>query len=343
MAGKRTKGSAGRSPGQIGHAVDLLVLDGFFASGFSVTLDVLATANVISEALGGRAPFRWTTRSLDGRPVRSSAGAVLEVDGEVDDADGHLWMVFGQGMADAARVLTDVERPDSRALTARLPDAHARGVTVAASCSSTFLLAEAGLLDDTTATTCWWLAPLFRERYPKVDLRADAIVCAHEHVVTAGAAMAQLDLALAIVRRHAGHEVAHACARYLVIDDARVSQAPYLIIEHLSRHDEVVARAERWMAERLATPIDLRAAARAVGVSERTLARRFVAATGLAPARFLRRLRIENAARLLATTDLPIEQVAERVGYEDERAFRRAFGRDQRRSPAEYRRAHRSE
>ncbi|MBX3275344.1 MAG: helix-turn-helix domain-containing protein [Sandaracinaceae bacterium] len=338
-----TKGPDGRAGGRDGRtAVDLVVLDGFLASGFSVTLDVLATANVLAEALGEPAPFRWRTASLGGGPVRSSAGVLLEVDGDVEGADGDVWMVFGQGMASPERVLSDVARPDSRALSARLPAVQGRGATVAASCSSTFLLAEAGLLDGVTATTCWWLAPIFRARYPQVDLRMEAIVCAHERVATAGAAMAQLDLALAVVRRRAGHAIAHACARYLVIDDARSSQAPYLVLEHLSRHDEVVARAERWMSERLARPIELRDAARAAGVSERTLARRFVATTGLAPARFLRRLRIETAARLLATTDLSIARVAEEVGYDDERAFRRAFAREVRRSPAEHRRAHRT-
>ncbi|MEZ4336959.1 MAG: helix-turn-helix domain-containing protein [Sandaracinaceae bacterium] len=341
--GAATKGSSGRSAGRTGQErIELLVLDGFFASGFSVTLDVLATANVVAEALGGEAPFAWTTRSLEGRPVRSSAGARLEVDGDADGAEGGLWMVFGQGMASAERVLADVARDDSRALTRRIREAHAGGATVAASCSSTFLLAEAGVLDGAVATTCWWLAPIFRERYPRVDLRAESIVCADERVVTAGAAMAQLDLALAIVRRRAGHALAHACARYLVIDDARTSQTPYLVLEHLSRHDALVARAERFMSEHLARPLEITEVAKAVGASERTLTRRFAATVGLSPARFLRRLRLETAERLLATTDLPIAEIAERVGYEDERAFRRAFGRREGRSPADYRRAHRA-
>ncbi len=217
--------------GKVGHIdVQLAVLDGFFASGLSVTADVLATSNVIGAALApGRHPlFRWSIRTVHGGPVRSSSGVEIRADAALDPAAGEIVIAFGPGMADAERVLADVLRPDARALTSVLRGAHQRGAQVAASCSSTFLLAEAGLLDGGEATTSWWLAPLFRSRYPAIRLRADEIVCASGTVLTAAAAMAQLDLSLVLVRRLVGHEVAHACARYLVIDEARNSQAPFL-------------------------------------------------------------------------------------------------------------------
>jgi transcriptional regulator GlxA family with amidase domain len=324
--------------------VQLVVLDGFFASGLSVTADVLATSNVIGAALGPgpRPQFRWSVRTIDGGPVRSSAGMEIRADGVVDPAAGEVVVVFGPGMADVGRVLADVARPDARALAPVLRAAHGRGALVAASCSSTFLLAETGLLDGGEATTSWWLAPLFRGRYRAVRLRADAIVCDAGTVFTAGAAMAQLDLSLVLVRRLVGHEVAHACARYLVIDEARSSQAPFLVMEHLTRHDELVARAEQWMSAHLDRAIELTDVARALGCSERTLARHFVAATGLSPLRFVRRLRLETAARLLATTALAVAEVAGLVGYDDERAFRRAFLAHFGRSPIAHRRANRA-
>ena len=324
--------------------VQLVALDGFFAAGLGVTADVLATSNVIAAALAPGAPptFRWSVRTVDGGPVRSSAGLELRAAGPVDPTAGEIVVVFGPGMADVGRVLADVARPDARALVPVLRAAHDRGALLAASCSSTFLLAESGLLDGREATTSWWLAPLFRGRYRAVRLRADAIVCSAGAVLTAGAAMAQLDLSLALVRRFAGHEVAHACARYLVIDEARGSQAPFLVMEHLSRHDDLVARAERWMAAHLDRPIELTDVARALGCSERTLARHFVATTGLSPLRFVRRLRLETAARLLATTALAVAEVATLAGYDDERAFRRAFLAHFGKTPIAHRRAHRT-
>lgn len=339
------KGSDGQIAGRVGQIdVQLAVLDGFFASGLSVTADVLATSNVISAALapGSHPVFRWSVRTVDGGPVRSSAGMELRADDVIDPSAGEIVAVFGPGMADVGRVLADVARPDARALAPVLRAAHERGALVAASCSSTFLLAESGLLDGGEATTSWWLAPLFRSRYRAVRLRVDEIVCASGTVITAGAAMAQLDLSLGLVRRLIGHEVAHAVARYLVIDEARNSQAPFLVMEHLTRHDELVARAEQWMGAHLDRSIELTDVARALACSERTLTRHFVAATGLSPVRFVRRLRLETAARLLATTALAVAEVAHQVGYDDERAFRRAFIAHFGRSPIAHRRAHRT-
>ncbi|MFO0550513.1 MAG: helix-turn-helix domain-containing protein [Polyangiaceae bacterium] len=322
--------------------VEMILMEGLFASALAVTTDVLATANIVGRALAAEraVTFEWRLRTVDGGSIRSSAGSVVASDGkpELDRAD--IVFVFGPGMADASRVLCDVERLDARALVPMLQGARDRAL-ITASCSSTFLLAEAGLLDGGQATTSWWLAALFRARYPRVKLRQGEIVCAAGNVWTAGAAMAQLDLALAVVRRFAGYDVAHACAQYLVIDEARVSQAPYLVVDHLSRHDELVANAERWMSQHLERTFDLEELARALDVHERTLARRFVSITGLSPMRFARRLRIETAGRLLATTSLSIAAIAARVGYEDERAFRRAFAEQMKRSPSAHRRAHR--
>ncbi|MFO0615715.1 MAG: helix-turn-helix domain-containing protein [Polyangiaceae bacterium] len=322
--------------------VELVLLDGLFASGLAVTTDVLSTANMMGRALlgDGGARFEWTTRTVAGAPVRSSSGALVASEGAAGETRADVVFVFGPGMADAARIIADVEREDARALLPVLRRARERSL-LAASCSSTFLLAEAGLLSGADATTSWWLTQQFRARYPDVRLRSDELICAADRVWTAGAAMAQLDLVLAVVRKFAGYEVAHACAQYLVIDEARTSQAPYLVLDHLSRHDELVARAERWMSGKLATAFDLPELAAALGVNGRTLARRFVAVTGVSPMRFARRLRVETAARLLATTSLSVAAVAARVGYDDERAFRRAFGEQMRRSPSEHRLAHR--
>jgi len=99
------------------------------------------------------------------------------------------------------------------------------GAALAASCASTFLLAEARLLDGRRATTTWWLAPQFRDRYPDVELMTDRMVVADWPIATGGAAMAQMELMLAVVDRFAGPGLARACANHLLLDERR-SQAP---------------------------------------------------------------------------------------------------------------------
>lgn len=320
-------------------SVDLIVTERCFGSGVSVTLDVLGTANLLSKALGGASPlFRCSVRSIDGRAVTTSVGKTLHVDGAIGGERADIALVFGPGMADVQQVLVDVAAPSTRPLAGHIERAAASGALLAASCSSTFLLAEAGVLDGSAATTSWWLAPVFRARYPAVKLVEHELVVAADRAITAGAALAQIDLALHVVRRFAGPELAHAVARYLIVDDARSAQGPFMIVAHLARNDRVVTKAEAILRADLARTLDVDALAKEVGVTARTLSRRFVAATGHPPASFQRRLRMETAAGLLRTTTDSVATIAAQVGYEDERAFRRAFTKDMGDNPSRFRR-----
>jgi len=338
----RAKGSGRRNSSRDTRplAVDLVVTDRCFGSGIAVTLDVLGTANLLSGMLGGPPQlFNCAVRSFDGCSVRSSVGTSISVDGPVDEREVDVVLVFGPGMADARQVLLDIAQPSTKLLAGYLHRAARTGAVLGASCASTFLLAEAGVLDGGSATTSWWLAPAFRARYPAVKLIEDELVVASERAITAGAALTQIDLALHVVRRFAGAELAHAVARYLVVDDARSAQGPFVMIQHLAIRDRVVNKAEAILRADLTRVLDVVALAREVGVTPRTLGRRFVAATGLPPASFLRRLRLEVAAGLLRSTTDSIATIAARVGYEDERAFRRAFTKDMMDSPSRFRRA----
>ena len=171
-----------------------------------------------------------------------------------------------------------------------------RGTTIASACAGTFLLAEAGILDGVRDTTTWWLSPAFRARYPKVQLDYSQMVITCEDiiiVITAGAAFGHIDLALAIVRA-SSPSLADLVSRYLVVDE-RPSQSAYTIPSALAQSDPAVAAFERWIREHLAEPISITDAARAVGVSERTLQRCVQCTIGTSPIRFVQDLRIECA------------------------------------------------
>ena len=198
--------------------------------------------------------------------------------------------------------------------------------TIAASCTGVFVLAQAGVLDDVSATTTWWLAASLAALFPRVRVDRDAMVVEEHGRVTAGASLAQLDLMLHLIAREAGPALASLVARYLVVDE-RPSQARYIVPSHLARSSTEVAAAERWVRTHLGEPFGIPELARSVGTSPRTLARRIVEATGSGPLAFVRRIRVDAARHLLATTRLPVDQVAARVGYEDPASLRRAFAR----------------
>ena len=134
-------------------------------------------------------------------------------------------------------------------------------------------------------------------------------------VVTAGAAVAHLDLALWLVRQ-SSPELAALAARYLVIDP-RPSHGMYAIPDHLRHTDPIVERFEVWSRDHLSVRFSLDAAAREVGTSPRTLERRVLAVLGRSPGTFLQDLRVERAIHLLRTSDDAVDAIALRVGYRD--------------------------
>jgi len=189
------------------------------------------------------------------------------------------------------------------------------GAAVGAACTGTFLLAESALLDGQRATTSWWLAPMFRQRYPRVLLDDSRMLVNSADFTTAGAALAHLDLALSIVRS-CSPTLAALAARYLLVE-ARGSQAEFVIPDHLAHADPVVQRFEGWARQQLAHGFSLAEAAVAAGASERTLARRLQGVLGKSPLSYFQDLRVERAVHLLRTGSQSIDQIAAQVGYAD--------------------------
>jgi transcriptional regulator GlxA family with amidase domain len=206
-------------------------------------------------------------------------------------------------------------RSEVRDAAAVLRQWAGRGALMSAACIGTFVMAESGLLDGQRATTTWWLAPLFRQRYPNVLLEESHMIVRSGRVVTAGAALSHIDLALWLVRR-TSPQLAALTAKYLIVD-SRPSQSAYALTDHLVHADPIVQRFERWARSRLARGFSLDEAARAVGCSKRTLARRMQSVLGKSPLSYFQSLRVERAVHLLKTTDASVDEVAGRVGYAD--------------------------
>lgn len=303
--------------------VAIIEIEGCMASSAAITHDVLATANRIGAARR-TLPFKVTTVRCGSR--RS----------DVDLRGVELVIVPGLGTASADQLDGKLKTSACRRAGEMLARAFARGAALAASCASTFVLAEAGLLDGRRATTTWWFAPLFRQRYPAVDLVPEQIVVADWPIATGGAAMAQMDLMLATVGRFAGPGLARACANYLLLEERR-SQAPFMAITYLAGQDERIAKAEQWVRDNIARDFAIEELAAAVALAPRTFARRMAATCGVSPIQFVQRIRLETARFLLETTRLPVEQIARRVGYAEPSTLRRLIRRDTKHAPGHFR------
>jgi len=304
------------------------------------TLDLFKAANTVWRRQAGEAAgplFAWSVLTPDGAPVSTSTGIRLSADGGLADMGELDALIVGSVHFQSPEQLVNLARalaPHLRPLAA----VCGTGCIVAASCTATVLLAEAGLLDGCRATTSWWIQEAFAHRYPRVRLVADDMVVEDGGIVTGGAATAYLSVALNLLRRFAGDELALFCAKALLVDTNRNSQAPYSYLESGIRvRDPLVTRAETWMQMHLREEFTLEHLAEMLAVSPRTLIRRFKKAAGYSPAEYLTRLRIEEAKRLLERTSLPLESIAERVGYRDPSSLRRVFRRTTHLSPGEFR------
>jgi transcriptional regulator GlxA family with amidase domain len=299
--------------------VAIVVYDGVFDSGLTAILDVLDNAN----ALGGQIhePPTWDVTMVGPAPqVRTGAGLLLEPKPLEHAQTADLLVVTALAGYEPAALLEFVGGDASLPVRDLIAGARDRGKAIAAACAGTFLLAEAGILDGMRATTTWWLSPAFRARYPRVEVDHSQMVITGDGITTAGAAFGHIDLALAIVRA-GSPALADLVARYLVVDE-RPSQAAYTIPSALAQSDPTVAAFERWAREHLGERISMADAAKAVGVSERTLQRSVQRTIGTSPVRFVQDLRIERARHLLRTTDLSVETISRKVGYENPHTLR---------------------
>jgi len=190
-----------------------------------------------------------------------------------------------------------------------------QGSNVAAACIGTFIAAESGLLNGETATTTWWLAQYFRQRYPLVRLEDGRMLVRSGRVLTAGAALSHMDMALWLIRQ-ASPSLAATTARYLIVD-SRPTQSAYAISDHLAHVDPLVQRFEGWARDHLASGFSLDEAAHAIGASKRTLARRINDVLGKSPLSYFQALRVERAVHLLRTSSDDVEKIAAAVGYAD--------------------------
>lgn len=294
--------------------VDVLVLDDVFDLGLSAVLDVFNTANELIEMSGLTVrPFEVRTVGVR-RAVATSQGLRVPVQ-TIGTRRPDCVVVPAIGFKMPEPLEAALARPDVRDAVSALQQWARRGATMTAACIGTFVMAETGLLDGQRATTTWWLAPLFRKRYPDVRLDESHMVVKSGRFVTAGAALSHVDLALWLVRS-VSPQLASLTARYLIVD-SRASQSTYALSDHLVHSDPIVERFESWARTRLSRGFSLDEAARAVGASKRTLARRMQNVLGKSPLGYFQSLRVERAVHLLKTGNASVDEVAARVGYAD--------------------------
>ncbi|MFV0132581.1 GlxA family transcriptional regulator [Streptomyces sp. HMX87] len=275
--------------------------------------------------------YRVRTASLDGGPVRTSGGLTLVPDQALADApDPDLLLVpGGQG----------TRSPDPR-LTDWLRERAPRARRLVSVCTGAVLLAQAGLLDGRRATTHWAYCDKLARDHPAVVVDPDPIYIRDGHVATSAGVTSGIDLALALVEEDLGREAALTIARHLVVFLRRPgNQAQFSAqLAAQTARRAPLRDVQQWITEHPGADLGVEALAARAGLSPRHFARAFRAETGMTPGRYVDRVRLEHARRLLEDTGDGVEEISRASGYGTPEAMRRAFVRTLGTGPAEYRR-----
>lgn len=310
------------------------ILEWALGASVAVTLDALSTANHVATALGKR-PISWRvvgkethTHMTNGLVIKTEpihpgmalGRSILVIPGiGLDHPD--LIPIASRMPPDPvpprysdSNLVRRMEMSDARQFAQLAKDRHERGYWVCASCSGVLVLASAGLLNSRKATTHWQIAGFLARWCPQAHMDATRMIVEDRRVITAGAAMAQMDLMLHLIRMLMGRDVANLTMKYMLID-RRPTQARYMVWSQLQTTDEAVRDLETLIESNLATPITVGKAARMLHITEKTLARRVFKATGGTPTSLIQSVRMRHVQHLLDTTNLPLGEIAIRVGY----------------------------
>ena len=221
--------------------------------------------------------------------------------------------------------------PSTPGLIEFVRQAPGRCRRVAAICTGAFILAEAGLLDGRRATTHWRRARDLQARFPQVKVEEDRIFISDGPVWTSAGMTAGIDLALAMVEKDLGADVARAVARELVVYHRRAGgQSQFSALLELEPKSDRIQSALSYAKRNLDTPLTVGQLAEAAHLSPRQFSRAFHAETGQSPAKAVENLRVEAARLMMEQSRHPIDVVAQQTGFGDRarmrRAFLRAFG-----------------
>lgn len=255
-----------------------------------------------------------------GKPLTNSLGWTMDTE------------PLGSGVFDTLVVgATPDVIPPTPLTIVHLREALSTTRRIAAVCIAAFTLAEAGILDGRRATTHWAFAQELGRRFPKIIVEMDRIFIADGPVWTSAGMSAGIDLALGLIERDLGHEVAQTTARMLVVHHRRAGgQSQHSAMLQLDAKTDRVQFALEFAKQNLREPLTVGSLAEAARLSPRQFSRVFRVETGQSPAKAIENLRLEAARFMLEQGRLPIEEIARETGFGDRermrRSFRRTFG-----------------
>jgi transcriptional regulator GlxA family with amidase domain len=230
-------------------------------------------------------------------------------------------------------IVTGVDEPDDARrdpdLIRWLAQIAPRTRRVVGLCTGTFVLAEAGLLDGRSATTHWMDCDELARRFPAITVERDPIYVRDRGIWTSAGSTAGLDLVLALIEDDVGRRVALQVAQRMVFFLKRPGGQAQFSAQLSSQlaEREPMRDLQVWILDHPGADLSVEALARRAAMSPRNFFRVFVREVGMTPGRFVERVRVEAARRLLEETSRGIPDVADTCGFGSPETMRLAFRR----------------
>ncbi|WP_224788793.1 transcriptional regulator FtrA [Pandoraea terrae] len=275
--------------------------------------------------------YRFATCAAEPGVLRGAGGIRVQADGGLELLDEAKTIIVPGWRG--------IDAPVPEALCLALRKAHERGARVMSICTGAFPLAAAGLLDGKSATTHWRHVAALASRYPKIQVEPDVLYVDAGNVLTSAGSTAGIDLCLHLIRRDLGPKAANHVARRLVMPPHREGgQAQYIEGPVSKRSGSPLAPLTDAVRATLGEDWSILRMAAQSAMSARSFQRHFARTLGVSPGEWLLTERMNRARELLEETDLPVENIAEQVGFGSAATLRNHFRRRLGTSPHHYRR-----
>jgi transcriptional regulator GlxA family with amidase domain len=306
------------------------------ATSVTLPMEILQAASQLASVRSrGRAQVRFVLAAREPRPVTLSSGITLQ--------PACTWRELPPLDLLLLPAIWRNPLPTLSACQALLPwlrEVAAQGTVICSVGTASCLLAEAGLLSGKAATTHWNYFGRFAERYPDVDLKTRHLITQSDNIYCVGSVNSIADLMVHLVEEWFGSQTARAVENQFSPEIRRPFRAAaYQNASQASHHDETVVEAQQWLRDQLQTPVSMEHLAQRLGLSTRSLNRRFKRATGQTPQGYLQNLRLAAARELLRHSNLTIGEIAWQVGLQDTSYFSQLFRRYSNMTPSRYRAA----
>jgi len=312
--------------------ISLVIFEEVLMSCLSGVMDLLDSANELVRKSGKPIPFRIQLVAADGAEVRVSQHVRFSCDKTISDLRSTDLVIIPSFTGEAVQMLKKYSL-----LLIWLTKMKARGAEVAGLCTSSYFLAEAGLLDGRNATSHWQIVDEMQRKYPGVQFMPDKVITDCDGVYTSGSASFALNLIIYLVEKFCGRDISIQLSKQYAIDMDRSAQNYFAVFQGQRQHeDDAILRAQIFMEENYHSAITIEQITEQVNMSRRNFIRRFKQATGSNPIEYLRRLKIEAAKKALENGKDDIYSIMFDVGYNDVKAFRSSFRRTTGLSPAGY-------